>query len=168
MLRAATFTLTGLLWLGYSVVASTGANYLEPERLIDFVAIYGFSAALFALAVALPLLGQLGRRRWVLLAGRLGGLAAATAAIVNVFEDGLNIEWMFLPFVASSLAMAFALLAMTGGFAVFGRGAERLLAIVPLSALLGFQGLLGGVVALVAWLGAAVVVARRRREPAAG
>ncbi len=70
---------------------------------------------------------------------------------------------MFLPFVVSALVVAGTLLVMTLAFALFERGANRLLALVPLAGLTGFQGLVGGVVAVVAWSGAAVFVVKARR-----
>lgn len=164
MPSATTFVLTGIVWLAYGALIHAGADYLDPRQLVDFTAIYVFSAALSAFAIALPLLGRLGTRRWIGRCGMLGGAGAGAAAIVNIIEDGLNVEWMFLPFVVSALVVAIALLLMTVGFALFERGADRLLAFVPLAALIGFQGLLGGVVALAVWVGAAIFVLRRSQR----
>ena len=163
MPKAAIFVLTGLLWLVYGALIQLGANYLDPRHLIDFAAIYLFSGALLSLALALPLLGRLGSRSWMERVGLLGGIGSGSAAVVNVLEDGLNIEWMFLPFVVSALVLAVALLLLTVGFAFFEQGWARLLALVPVSGLIGAQGLAGGLVALVAWLSAAAFVLMRRR-----
>ncbi|MDL2334580.1 MAG: hypothetical protein QFC55_00935 [Chloroflexota bacterium] len=158
---AALFVLTGVLWLAHGALIQAGADYLDPRQLIDFAAIYLFSAALLALAFAVPALGRLSSRRWAARVGLIGGIGSGTAAVVNILEDGLNIEWMFLPFVVSALTVTVALLVLTLAFALFEHGAYRLLAIVPLSGLLGFQGLLGGALALAAWLGAAAFVLLR-------
>jgi hypothetical protein len=166
MPTAAAFTLTGVLWLAYGALIQAGADYLNPSQPIDFAVIYLFSAALLALAFAVPALGRLGRRDWIRKAGVVGGIAAGTSAVANVLEDGLEIDWMFLPFVVSALIVACALIGMAAGFALFGRGAERLLALVPLSGLIAAQALIGGALALVAWLAAAAFVLRRRLRAA--
>ena len=163
MRSAAVFVVTGILWFVDGALIKLGADYMDPRRLIDYAAIYVFSASLLSLAFALPLLGRLSSRGFVGRAGLVGGVGAGAASIVNVLEDGLNIEWMFLPFVVGISVVTFSSLVMTIGFAAFGRGWARLLGIVPLGATIGAQGLLGSVFALTVWLvGAAFVVHRRR------
>lgn len=121
--------------------------------------VLGFSAALFLLALALPVLGRLAGGRWVPRLSLLAAGGAALGGIANVVEDGLGQSWAFWGFVLSTATIVVALLALTIVVAVSARGRYRVLAIAPggtLVAIVGFVEV-GGVVMLATWVVAAAL-----------
>ncbi len=59
MTRAALFTFVGVVWCVRSLQSFADPEYQVPVSASDWFAVLSFSAALFALALALPLLAEL-------------------------------------------------------------------------------------------------------------
>lgn len=161
MLRAALFTVTGVLWCASSLLLSTGPNYQHPASAADWFTVLSFSAALFALALALPMLArQIGRQR-VFRVSLVPAVGAALAGLSNLLEDALQLGWAFWPFVLGTAMVVVGLVAFTVVVVVAGRGRLRLLAAVPAAQLIGVPLLheaASGVLLLAVWLTAAALI----------
>jgi hypothetical protein len=160
MVRAALFTMVGVLWCARSLQSFADPEFMEPETAADWFAVLGFSAALLALAAALPMLVRYtGGGKVVLRVSCVPAAGAALAGVSNLLEDGLQQGFAFWLFVAGSAIIAPGLVAFTVAVAAAARGRRRLLAAVPLVSLVGMllfeSG--GGVLVLAAWLAAAAV-----------
>jgi len=159
MLRAALFTFVGVVWCARSLQSFADPEFQDPVSASDWFAVFSFSAALFALAFALPMLAQLVGGRVVFLVSLVPAAGAALAGLSNLLEDALQMGFAFWLFVVGAALAQVGLIAFTVVVAVIGRGRLRLLATVPLATLIGFflfeSG--GGVLILVAWLAAAAV-----------
>jgi hypothetical protein len=163
------FVLTGALWFVRSLVSFGDPSYYDPRSAFDWFAVLSFSAALGALAFALPALARVAGGRATRIAAAAAAAGAAIGAVGNIVEDGLAQGWagtgLYLPGV---VLLTLGLLGTTITIAVSARGADRLLALAPAATFLGF-GLLesgGGALVLGGWAGAAVL-SRRRRAPSA-
>jgi hypothetical protein len=168
MLRAALFTFVGVAWCVRSLQSFADPHYTDPVSASDWFAVFSFSAALFATALALPLLARMVGGRVVFRVSLVPAVAAALAGLGNLLEDGLQIEVAGLFYgVGAGLAWA-GLIAFTVAIAVSGRGRRRLLAAVPAATVIGWSlfesG--GGVLVLVAWLAAAAIALDRPARPA--
>jgi len=156
MMRAALFTATGVLWCAHSLLFLTNPNYQDPVSAADWFTVLSFSAALFALAVALPVLAQLIGRRDVFRVSLVPAAGAALAGVGKFLEDGLQPDWVFWAFALGGGLVMFGLVAFTVVVVVAGRGRLRLLAAVPVAQLIGMLLLQKepaiGVLILAAWL----------------
>ena len=156
MLRAALFALVGVGFFTHWVVT-------DPSRDGPIVTawphVLAFSALLLTLAVALPVYGRMVGGRWVLRLSLAAGAGAALASVANIFEDGLQMDWVFFVFIMATAIINLALLALTVVIARTGRSSHRLLALIPAGTLAAiiFNVWAGGVVMLVTWLAAAAV-----------
>ncbi len=56
---------------------------------------------------------------------------------VNIIEDGFEQEWAFLMFALGTAAMWLTLIALTAVLAFSGRGARRMLGLIPFGTALG-------------------------------
>ena len=161
MLRAALFTFVGVVWCARSLQSFTDPEYMDPATASDWFAVLSFSAALFALAFALPMFAQLTGGRVVFRVSLIPAVGAALAGLSNLVEDALHWAsgWAFWLFGAGMATTAVGLIAFTLVVAVAGRGRRRLLAAVPAGTLIGLflfeSG--GGVLTLAAWLVAAAI-----------
>jgi hypothetical protein len=163
VLRAALFGATGLLLAASSLVMLANPNFQRPATALDWFATISLSAALLILAAALPLLARLAGDRRLYLVSLLGGAAAALAGIANLFEDGLQQDWAFLPFIGGSLVLELGLLGMTLLLVLRSDNRARLFALVPLVTAVDIVALHshgGGVVAGATWVMAAWVSVR--------
>lgn len=158
VLRVSLFLATGLVWCAISLRAVLDPTYQVPPVPGDWFSVLSFSAAIFALAIALPVLAQtLGDGR-VVSASLVGAAGAAAAGVANIVEDGLRIEWAFFVFIGGALVLEIGLLAMAALILIRVRGRLRFLAAVPVVMLLDVLLLHefgGGVLVLAAWLLAA-------------
>ena len=169
MLRAALFTFVGVVWCVRLLQSFADPEYEDPVSASDWFAVVSFSAALFALALALPLLAQLIGGRAVFRVSLVPAVGAALSGLGNLLEDALQIGfagWLYA--VGNTLTMV-GLIAFTIAIAVAGRGRRRLLAAVPAATLIGWflseSG--GGVLILAAWLAAAAMALDRPTRTAA-
>ena len=131
----------------------------ESETQAEWKYVLGFSAALFALALALPVYGRLVGGRWVFRLSLLAGTGAALAGVANIFEDGLQITWVFFVFILSTAIILLGCLALTIVIARTAHGGRRLLSLIPAStmAAIVLYVIAGGILMLAAWLAAAAV-----------
>jgi hypothetical protein len=149
----------GVLWLH----SLTGPDNQDPVSVSDWFATLGFSVALIGLAAALPVFGRLFGEPVVFRVSLVPAVGAALGGVANILEDGLQLGWAFWFFVLGSGLSVLGLAALAVVIAFIGRGGGRLMAAVPAGTLVG-QLLFpvgGGVLMLVAWLGAAAFVLGR-------
>lgn len=162
VLRAALFTVTGVLWCASSLlVLLTDADYQHPESAVDWFTVLSFSAALFAVAFALPMLAQLIGGQVVFRVSLVPAMGAILAGLSNLLEDALQLSWAFWLFILGTAVIVVGLVAFTVAIAVAGRGRLRLLAAIPAATLINALYLHeagGGVLMLAAWLAAAAMV----------
>ena len=128
----------------------------------------GFSAALLALAVALPVFARLVGKRNVLRVAPVAAAGAALSSAANIVEDGLHMGWAFFVFVLGTGTLGLGLLVLTAAIATVAHGSRRLTALIPAGTLaaLIFYVHAGGPVMFATWLAAAAfaVAATRGRE----
>jgi hypothetical protein len=163
------FVVTGVLWLTRSLASFGDPAFTDPESAFDWFSVFSFSAALASLALALVAFAQLVGGRATGIAAAVAAAGAAIGSLANIVEDGLRQGWagvaLYFPGV---LLMLLGIVALTIAVAASSKGAARLLAAIPATALLGMLNLEvgGGVLVLAAWIAAAVVAERRARAPA--
>lgn len=153
--RAALFALVGLVGLAYWAVSDPSYDSVKT----GWGWVLGFSAVLLVSGVGLSVYGSMVGGRWVVRLSTAAAAAFALGSVANVVEDGLEREWASWGFVVSTAAANVALVGMVIAIGWSGRGRERLLALVPLGALLlvVFYVPAGGPLMLVTWLAAAGV-----------
>jgi hypothetical protein len=157
--RVALFTFVGVAWCVRSLQSFADPAYTDPVTVSDWFAVFSFSVALFATAVALPLLAHsTGGGPVVVRVSLVPAVGAAIAGFANILEDALQLELAGLFYGIGSGLTGLGLIAFTLAIAVAGRGRRRLLAAIPLATLIGWSlfesG--GGVLVLAAWLAAAM------------
>jgi hypothetical protein len=159
--RAAVFIVTGLLFAASSLTFLFGGNFQNARSLMDWFTVFSLSAALLALAVAAPMLARVAGTRWTIHASLLASAGATLAAIANLLEDALHMDWAFAVFVVGSAVTQVGLAATAITIAAGARGSDRALALVPAIVILDLLILHpvgGGVLVLAAWIWAAAVV----------
>lgn len=135
-------------------------DFTDPGTAWDWFAVASFSAALLALAAALPSLARLAGGRAAFAISLLPALGAALAGAGNLAEDGAGLawagDWLYLPGAA---LLGPGLAGFTVALAVGSRGGRRLFAAVPAATVLGLVlfELGGGVLVLAAWVALALV-----------
>ena len=158
------FIAVGIGFLVLFLHQLTGPNFQEPVTVSDWFATLGFSAALFALAAALPMFGRLFDELRIRRVSFVPAVGAALGGASNVLEDGLQLDWAFWFFVLSSGLVVVGLAALAMAIVLLGRGSDRLLATVPAATLVGWIvfPVGGGVLMGAAWLGCAWAQRRTR------
>ena len=149
------FSLAGASSFAYWLWADPGPDTIYTEWRYVLL----FSLSLLALGIALPVFGSMTGGRYAARVSLIAGSAAVFGSVVNVVEDGLEVESAFWGFVAATALQLLALIVLTVAIALGARGRRRLLALVPAGTALGIllYVQLGGVVMLVTWLAAAAV-----------
>ena len=169
MTRAALFTFVGVVWCVRSLQSFADPQYEDPVSASDWFAVFSFSAALFATALALPLFAQMIGGRAVFRVSLVPALGAALSGLGNLLEDALQIGFAGLFYGVGAGLTGVGLIAFTVAVAVAGRGRRRLRAAVPAATLIGWSlfesG--GGVLILAAWLAAAAMALDRPARTAA-
>ena len=167
--RAAMFAIAGLLLCVRSLQTFTDPEYQDPVSISDWFSVLSFSAALLALALALPMFAQLVGGRNVFRVALVPAVGAALGGLSNLLEDALQLGFAFWLFSVGGALTLVGLVSLTIAVAVVGRGRRRLLAAVPAATLVGMllfeNG--GGVLVLAAWLAAAAVALGGRAHAAA-
>ena len=162
-MRAALFTFVGVAWCTRSLQSLADPQYEDPVTASDWFAVFSFSAALFATALAPPLFARMVGGRAVFRVSLVPVVAAALAGLANLLEDALQIGSAGVFYGAGAGLTWVGLIAFTVAIAVSGRGRRRLLAAVPAATVLGWSlfesG--GGVLILVLWLAAAAMALDR-------
>ena len=126
--RSLLFVLMGVLWLASWV---TGPSYEMPASMARWLVVLLFSASLLSLAVAVRVFGRMVGGRLVVRFATIAGAAASLCSVVNIFEDGFQIDSFFFAFVLGLLILDVALLALTVLIARTAPDRYRLFAIVP-------------------------------------
>lgn len=163
MLRAGLFVCVGVLFCARSLQSFADPEFQDPVSASDWFAVVSFSAALFALALALPMLAQLiDGGRVVFRVSLVPAAGAAFAGLSNLLEDALQMGFAFWFFIVGTVLTILGLIAFTLVVAVVSRGRRRPLATVSAATLIGVllfeEG--GGVVIAAAWLAAAAISLR--------
>jgi hypothetical protein len=163
MARAALFTCVGVVWCVRAFQSFADPQFQDPVSAADWFAVFSLSAALFALALALPLLAQLIGGRAVFRMSLVPAVGATLSGLGNLLEDALQIGFAGWLYLAGNTLTMVGLIALTVVGAVVGRGRRRLLAAVPATTLIGWflfeSG--GGLLILAAWLAAAAIALDR-------
>ena len=165
-MRPGLFALTGIAFFAYWALAHPSFEATASQS--EWPMALWFSATLAVLAVALPVFGRMVGGRWVVRLALLAGAGSGLSSVANLFEDALDIGWVFAVFIPGEALSLVALLALTAAVAGAGHGLYRLLAFVPAVTALGLLlfVIAGGVVMLATWLAAAAAAARLNPRPA--
>ncbi len=161
--RLLVLVLTGVAWSVSSLMlALLHPDYWDPITTTDFAAVYAYTAAWLLTAVSLLILREVGPPDRLLLRTILVVAAGcATAGIANALEDGLGIRDLGTLYVLGAIVGGFGLLFVAAMF--WPTPARRLTFVPAIGALAMFAVTTGGgVLALAAWGGFAVVVVRER------
>jgi hypothetical protein len=153
--RSLLFALTGILWFASWVA---GPSFLMTASMAKWLNVLLFSASLLSLAVALPVFGRMVGGPWVVRLATVAGAVAGLCSLVNIFEDGFEIDWFFFVFVAGLLILDVALPALTIVIARTAPARYRLLAVIPAGTVAGILlfPVAGGPIMLITWLVAAI------------
>jgi hypothetical protein len=157
VLRSALFAFVGLAFFVYWVVADP--SFEESARQSEWSYVLAFSGVILLLAFAVPTLAQLVGGRLAFRVSLAAAAGATLSSVANIFEDGLQMSWVFVVFILGEGFMQLGLLALTGVIAFSGRGGYRLLALVPAgttAAIILFV-VAGGPIMLASWLTAAML-----------
>lgn len=155
--RAALFALVGVAFFGHWLLADPSFEVSDSQS--EWKYVLGFSAAILALAFALPVFGRLAGGRWVFRLSLLAGAGAALGSLANILEDGLQMGWAFFGFILGTAIIELSLLALTVVMTLTGRGGYRLLALIPAAtaAAIVLYVIAGGILMLATWLAAAAL-----------
>jgi len=160
MLRAALFVFVGVVWSVRSLQSFADPEYQDPVSGSDWFAVVSFSAAFFALALALPLFAQLaGGGRVVSRVSLVAATGAAVAGVGNLLEDALQMGFAFWLFIIGSLLASLGLIGLALVIAISGRGRHRLFAAVPALTMIGFL-LFAGEASSLRWCGSPLLRSR--------
>lgn len=153
--RATLFAVTGGALFAFWFVARPSTEMTAEMR--EWPNVLWFSATLLTLAIAVPVFGRLVGGATAIRLATIGGAGVALSSVANVLEDGFRIEAAFFLFVAGTLTLNLALLALTIEIARRPGVRARVLAVIPAGALVGILLFVavGGPVMLVTWLAAA-------------
>jgi hypothetical protein len=151
-MKAALLWLLGLLWAARSLQSFTDPDFTSPGSAADWFAVLSLSVALLLLPAGVWILLErstigLGAARLLSLAV---GMAADTAAVANLGEDGFGISAAGSVYFAGIAATLLMLVAAAVALAI---GGSPVLALVPLATAVGMVNLErgGGVIVLIAW-----------------
>lgn len=157
MLRSVLFAFVGLAFFVYWVVADP--SFEESPTQSQWSYVLAFSGVILLLAFAVPTFAALVRRRLAFRVSLVAAGGAALSSLANIFEDGLQMGWVFFVFILGGVVMQSGLLALTVVVAFSGPGGYRLLALVPAGTIAGILLFVvaGGPIMLATWLAAATL-----------
>ena len=165
--RLAVLVLTGVAWSVSSLMlALLHPDYWSPVTTTDYVAVYAYTTAWLLTAGSLLILREvappdrlLSRTILVVAAG------CAIAGIANALEDGLGMRDLGIVYVLGAVVGGFGLLFVA---AMLWPSPARSLTFVPAVGALAMMAVTtgGGILALVAWGGFAVILVRERLRSA--
>ncbi len=102
--------LAGSAWAGRSLVGFADPEYWSPVTVLDWTAVWLFSAALLLFAPSLILLGRLAKSRSVMTFAKISAIGALVAGGANAIEDGFGVAIFGTLYVVGILTMGLALL----------------------------------------------------------
>jgi hypothetical protein len=140
MLRSALFAFVGLAFFVYWVVADP--THEESADQSERSSVLAFSGVILLLAFAVPTLARLVGGRLAFRVSLVAAAGATLSSVANIFEDGLQMSWVFLVFILCEAFMQLGLVALTGVIA-FSGGRYRLLALAPAGTIAGIHPLRG-------------------------
>lgn len=146
--------ITGVAWAARSLLEFAHPEYYSPRTLLDWTAVWLYSAALLLFAPSLLLLGQFASSRSVMAVAAVGAMGALVAGGANALEDGFGLPIGGTPYVVGFLVAWLSLpaLAVTMWRAKLARLAAVCIAMfVGIMLAFGFGGgliVLGGFAAL--------------------
>ena len=108
--------LTGVTWAARSVLEFAHPDYWDPVTLIDWTAIWLFSAALLLTAPAMLLMSRLAPHPPVTAVARVVAAGAIVAGVANGLEDGLDVSSMGIFYVTGILVAGLALMPLAVAF----------------------------------------------------
>jgi len=157
VVRAVLFTFVGVYSFAHWVV--TDPSYEISDSQDEWNYVLAFSALLFSLAVAIPILAHLAGGRFAFRASLVAAAGAALAGFANILEDGLGMGWAFFAFILGTAIVLLGLSVLTVVITFAGRGGHRVLAVVPAGTMAGIilYVIAGGPLMLAAWLAAAAL-----------
>jgi hypothetical protein len=119
----------GVAWVVRSAVGVQGANYYDPVTVVDYVAVWSYSAVLLLSASICWIAGSLIRnRRAVRTVGWIAAVGFAVAGVANGLEDGFAFEALGAVYVIGILSGAVGALVFAA--ALFGIRARSLAGLV--------------------------------------
>jgi uncharacterized membrane protein len=157
MPRAAFFAFVGVAFLAYWVIADP--SYDESATQSEWPYVLFFSGVILLLALAVPVVAALSGGRFAHRVSLVAASGATLSSLANVFEDGLQLEWVFVVFILGGAITNLSLLVLAGVIAISGAGLYRLLAVAPAGTVVGILLFVaaGGPIMLATWLAAAAL-----------
>lgn len=153
--------LLGVLWAVRSIQSFADPDFTDPESIADWWAVASISFALLLLPVGVVgLVGiQNGVRRTTRVLVPVIAVAATSAALANLIEDGGGVDSVGIVYV---VAIAVTMAAMVVLSAVLLTGRPMWPGLVAATTVFGIVNLErgGGVLVLLAWAPAAVAILR--------
>ena len=151
------FACVGVTFCAWWVLAPP--SHEGSDSMQEWRHVLAFSGVLLLLGVAVPLWARVVGDVRVVRAALVVAGGFLLASLANIVEDGFGVDAAFFAFVLGLIVTNVGLVVVTLMLARRGPGRRRLLALVPLGALLAIVLAVevGGPLMLATWLGAAVV-----------
>ena len=141
----------GLAWAFRSVLELSSPEYYEPVAPIDFVAVFGYSVALFLAGPAMLLLARLSSSTAVLIPAVVVAASAVLAGVANTVEDALDIGWLASVYIGAILVNLIATIAVAITCAIAGYVRLAVVLVVwTVGLVTAFTVVLGGLLMLAA------------------
>jgi hypothetical protein len=137
MLRVAVYVLAAVTSLAYWLVARP--THDASDQMSQWPYVLLFSGMLATMAIGLLGFTTSISHRSARRAGYVATAALLGGSLVNVIEDGLDVDAMFLAFVATTLTTLVALLVMAGILVLNPDSEQRLLGLVPAGLIVGIM-----------------------------
>ena len=163
--RVALFILVAVLFIAHWVIADPGFEESATQTQWPFVIF--FSAALLALALALPVYSKVVVQGPALRSATVAGVGAGLSSVANVIEDGFGVDAAFFGFVAGAAILIVALACFAAITLYRGITPRRRLAVVPVGTVAGqvLYVFAGGPIMFATWmLAAAFTLLMWKRE----
>jgi hypothetical protein len=120
----------GLAWAARSVIEFARPEYYDPVSLLDWSAVWSYTAAWLLSALAVPLLARSVGSSAVVAVSVAFMVAAVVAGSANALEDALDQSWGGTPYVIGFLVAWLSLIPLT---VLVWRAGSRRLAVLPLA-----------------------------------
>jgi hypothetical protein len=94
---------TGIAWAATSLILFTGPQYWDPVTILDWTAVWIYTAAWLLFAASVLLLGRLSSSRTVMALAIVCAVGAIVVGSANALEDGFDVEGAGTGYVVSFL-----------------------------------------------------------------